>query len=63
MDGEVAGIHAQTKWDGVQFFEFNAAAGRLFEFRDYTLAYPALEGLGGHVPAEQTESEQAERAK
>src|ERR1039458_3499047 len=63
MNGQVARVYAQTKWDGVQFPEFNAAAGRFLQFRDHPVAHPALKGIGCRVPAKQAEAEQAESAE
>src|SRR5260370_31960430 len=63
MDGQVAAVHAQAKRDGVQFSKFNAAARHFFQRRDHSAANHLLEGIGRDVPAEQTESDDAENAE
>ena len=60
MDRQIAGIHAQAEWGDVQFAEFDPPAGDLFSCGDYPAAYFLLKGIGGDIPAEQRESNQAE---
>ena len=63
VDGEVASVHAQAKRNGVQFSEFDAAAGEFLGRRDHPLAHHPLKRIGIDVPGEQTEAKQAENAK
>ena len=63
MNREVASIHAQAKRDRVQFAEFDATASCLFQRSDDPASHPLLKGVGGDVPAEKPERDQAENAK
>ena len=63
VDGQVASIHAQAERDGVQFSEFDAAAGEFLHRRDHTATDHLLKGIGGDVPGKKGECNQAENAE
>ena len=63
VDGQVASVHPQAKRDGVKFPEFDAAPGHFLNRRDDSAADQLLKGIRSDIPAEQSESNQAENTK
>ena len=63
MDRQVARVHPQTEWSDVEFTEFDASTNNFLDRRDHAAPNPLLKGIGGHVPAEQAEGNQAKQAK
>ena len=63
MNGQVTGVHAQTERDGVQFSEFDTPAYNFLDRCDDSAADQLLERIGGDVPGEGGECDQAKNTK
>src|SRR5271155_2747615 len=63
VDGQVAGIDAQAKRDGVEFSQFDAASGHLLDRRDDPASDEGLKRISGDIPCNESEANQGENAK
>src|SRR6202050_1628973 len=63
MNGQVAGVDAEAEGDSMQFAELDAATRHFLDRRDDLPANPLLERIGGDIPGEEREGDQAEKAE
>src|SRR5580658_11176291 len=63
MNGQVASVDAEAEGDRMEFAEFDAAARHFLDRCDHFATNSLLERIGGDVPGEEREGDQADKTE
>jgi hypothetical protein len=63
VNDEIAHVHPQAEWDGVDLTQLDLASRRLFERLDHASPHHLLKGIGSDVPPQQSQSNNTEEAE